>query len=46
MKMSVDVVQDRLSKILDSKSQNEKRIKELSEQAEILRKRLQIDNQK
>ncbi len=44
--MSVDVVQDRLSKILDSKSQNEKRIKELSEQAEILRKRLQIDNQK
>jgi len=44
--MSVNVVQDRLSKILDSKSQNEKRIKELSEQAEILRKRLQIDNQK
>lgn len=41
--MSKDIVKDRLAKILDSKSQNEKRIGELNVQAKILRKRLQID---
>ncbi len=44
--MSIDIVKERLVQILDSKSKNENRINELNMQAKILRKRLQIDNQK
>ena len=40
----MDIVEDRLVQILDSKLQNEKKINELKIQAKILRKRLQIDD--
>ena len=45
MKMAIDetIVRQRLVALIDSKSQNEKRISELSLQAEILKKRLQIE---
>lgn len=45
--MAVDesIVKTRLAMLVDSKSQNEKKISELSEQAKILRKRLQIETE-
>jgi len=46
LKISIDVIKSRLAEILDSKSQNEKRINELTLQAKILKKRLQIDDKK
>lgn len=44
--MNIEIIKQRLAMLIDSKLQNEKRINELSEQAEILKKRLQIDNSK
>ncbi|EGP93368.1 hypothetical protein [Nitrosarchaeum koreense] len=44
--MNIEIIKQRLATLIDSKSQNEKKINELSEQAEILKKRLQIDNSK
>jgi len=44
--MNIEIVRQRLAMLIDSKLQNEKKINELSEQAEILKKRLQIDNSK
>lgn len=44
--MNTEIVRQRLAMLIDSKLQNEKKINELSEQAEILKKRLQIDNSK
>lgn len=43
--MAIDekVVKERLANLIDSKSQNDKKINDLSEQAKILRKRLQIE---
>lgn len=43
--MAVDesIVKQRLVMLIDSKSQNEKKINELNAQAEILKKRLQIE---
>ncbi|MBS3923345.1 MAG: hypothetical protein KGZ37_09410 [Nitrosarchaeum sp.] len=40
------IVKQRLVALIDSKIQNEEKINELSAQAEILKKRLQIDNSK
>ena len=44
--MTIDekIVKERLANLIDSKSQNDKKINELSEQAKILRKRLQLDS--
>lgn len=42
--MNTEIVKQRLAMLIESKSQNEKRISELSIQVEILKKRLQIDN--
>lgn len=39
------VVKQRLAMLIESKSQNEKRIGDLDIQAKILRKRLQIDTE-
>lgn len=44
--MNIEIIKQRLAMLIDSKLQNEKKINELSEQAEILKKRLQIDNSK
>lgn len=41
--MNTEIVKQRLAMLIESKSQNEKRISELSVQAEILKKRLQIE---
>lgn len=44
--MTIDekIIEERLATLIDSKSQDDKKINDLSEQAKILRKRLQLDS--
>lgn len=43
--MTIDekIIKERLATLIDSKSQDDKKINELSNQAKILKKRLQIE---
>ena len=41
--MPIDKVKTRLVMLFDSKSQNDKKINQLNDEAKILRKRLQIE---
>jgi len=41
--MNTEIVKQRLVMLIDSKSQNDKKINQLNDEAKILRKRLQIE---